>query len=62
MMRTEDEWCKAIVSVRDTYRYTGRGKTGLELHYKGRRCFRKAGDNGYCYQHNHLKTEPDFAL
>jgi len=50
-MINDDDCCKAIVSHRDTYRYTGRGKTGFELHYRRRQCKRKALVNGYCYQH-----------
>jgi len=51
-MTDDDNRCKATVSHRDTYRYTGRGKTGFELHYRSRKqCKRKALDNGYCWQH-----------
>uniref|UniRef100_A0A6H2A3J0 Uncharacterized protein n=1 Tax=viral metagenome TaxID=1070528 RepID=A0A6H2A3J0_9ZZZZ len=46
--------CKAIVYHRDTYRRTGRGKTGFELHYKSKPCKRKALDNGYCWQHQYM--------
>jgi len=43
--------CKMMVYVRDTYRRTGRGPSGFELHYERRQCKRKAQPNGYCWQH-----------
>jgi hypothetical protein len=43
--------CQAAVWHRDTYRYTGRGKTGFEMHYRREQCKRRAGSNGLCYQH-----------
>lgn len=43
--------CREYVYVRDTYRYTGRTKSGFELHYTRKRCSRKAGADGYCWQH-----------
>lgn len=45
------ERCGAIVWCRDTYRYTGRGRTGFEMHYTRRRCRRTALRRGRCYQH-----------
>lgn len=45
------EQCRAHIYVRDTYRRTGRGKTGFELHYARKQCARKAGACGYCWQH-----------
>ena len=45
------EKCKATVYHRDTYRYTGRGKSGFELYYRPRQCKRKAQLNGLCWQH-----------
>jgi hypothetical protein len=50
--------CQAIVYVRDTYRRTGRGKTGFELRYTERQCKRKAKINGLCVQHAKMKGEP----
>lgn len=43
--------CKAMIYVRDTYRYTGRGPHGFEMHYRKRQCSRPAGPQGYCWQH-----------
>ncbi len=44
--------CKVEVFIRDTYRYTGRGPTGFEMHYKERRCKRnQRPESLYCWQH-----------
>ncbi len=51
----ETNRCRAIVYVRDTYRRTGRGKSGFELHYDRRQCRRKPRENGYCWQHQPKK-------
>ena len=51
---SEAERCKATIWKRDTYRYTGRGKSGFEMHYNERRCSRSAVTNGYCKQHAEL--------
>ena len=53
----ETSKCEAIVYIRDTYRYTGRGKNGLELHYKRCRCKRDAQPNGYCWQHQDKRED-----
>lgn len=45
------EQCQAIVYHKDTYRRTGRGPSGFELHYKRERCKREAGTDGLCWQH-----------
>jgi hypothetical protein len=44
--------CKQMVSVRDTWRRTGRGEHGFEMHYRREQCgrFVKAEDE-YCWQH-----------
>jgi len=47
----DDQHCKAGVYHRDTYRRTGRTKSGFEMHYNLKQCRRKAGPDGYCYQH-----------
>lgn len=51
-VRKDETLCQAVVSVRDTYRSTGRGKGGFELHYLRRACQRrvKPGER-YCWQH-----------
>lgn len=43
--------CEMIVYVRDTYRRTGRGRSGFELHYTKRQCSRAAKVVGFCLQH-----------
>ncbi len=44
--------CKETVYIRDTYRYSGRGRSGFTMHYRRQQCSRKAkGDTGYCWQH-----------
>lgn len=46
-------YCRAVVWERDTYRRTGRGKTGFEMHYTRRQCKRKEmrGAGHLCAQH-----------
>jgi hypothetical protein len=51
------EQCHATVWDRDTYRYTGRGAHGFELHFKPRQCRRFAKANGLCHQHQHNYPE-----
>lgn len=53
MTLAEAERCQAAVYVRDCLRYTGRGKYGYEMHYNERRCKRRAGSNGVCWQHTY---------
>jgi hypothetical protein len=44
--------CQATVYVRDTYRRTGRGRSGFELHYTRRQCSRHCPEGEqYCWQH-----------
>jgi hypothetical protein len=43
--------CLYTVYVRDTYRRTGRGKSGFSMYYAERKCRRPAKPNGYCWQH-----------
>lgn len=43
--------CTALVYKRDTYRRTGRGKHGFEMHYNRCRCERKVAKDGRCWQH-----------
>lgn len=49
--------CQATIYKRDTYRRTGRGKTGFEMHYTQDTCSRTAKYDGYCWQHK--KEAPD---
>lgn len=51
--------CRETVYVRDTYRRTGRGKTGFEMHYIEQQCSRKAGPDGYCFQHPFSRAYKD---
>lgn len=46
-----DERCSAAIYKRDTYRYTGRSKSGFEMHYNRQQCSRKATKDGRCWQH-----------
>jgi hypothetical protein len=46
--------CRAKVWVKDTYRRTGRGLSGFEMHYTARQCKRLAKGCGYCLQHHQL--------
>jgi len=49
---TGDMQCKAVVYRRDTYRRTGRGRNGFEMHYERGRCTRAAADGmPLCRQH-----------
>ena len=51
--------CRAVVYRRDTYRYTGRGPDGFEVHYAKEQCRRKPGHgkNGdLCWQHAKLEA------
>ena len=45
------EQCREVVYRRDTYRRTGRGPTGFELHYRREQCTRKATYEIHCWQH-----------
>ena len=45
--------CCAAVWKRDTYRYTGRGVNGFEMHYTEKRCEHKATHGLFCWQHQH---------
>ena len=48
----KDGYCKAVVWKRDTYRRTGRTRSGFEMHYTRCQCSRRAtGLTGYCGQH-----------
>lgn len=52
--------CKMTVYRRDTYRRTGRGKTGLDLHYTKGQCARPARETGYCWQHEDEGTDQEW--
>jgi len=47
----EKNRCDEYIYKKDTYRYSGRGKTGFTMHYRKQRCSRKAIKNGKCWQH-----------
>lgn len=49
--------CEAIVHRKDTYRRTGRGRTGFEMHYTEGRCKRTAREGGLCRQHRKLEQQ-----
>jgi hypothetical protein len=47
--------CQAQIHKRDTYRRTGHGRTGFEMHYNKCQCSRAAVEDGRCKQHAHGK-------
>lgn len=50
--------CAASVWHRDTYRRTGRGRTGFELHYIEEQCKRKpVPGKRHCTQHGKIKRD-----
>lgn len=51
--------CRAKVYIRDTYRYTGRGKSRFEMHYTERQCRRTSSVDGYCKQHAAIACSRD---
>lgn len=53
----DEERCIVNVYIRDTYRRTGRGKSGFEMHYSKRRCSRKAVENDRCRQHQNVWSD-----
>ena len=52
---SEDQRCAEVIWRRDTYRYTGRGATGFQMHFTKRRCSRRPYKGGYCRQHARIK-------
>ncbi len=45
--------CEALVYERNTYRYTGRTRSGFEMHYNERQCKRKVrSGQRLCAQHS----------
>lgn len=48
--------CAAAVFIKDTYRRTGRGRHGFEMHYDRERCLRRATHGEWCWQHKHGYT------
>ncbi len=51
------EQCAATVWKHDTYRRTGRGKDGFEMHFYRCRCRHKATDGKWCWQHSNTDSE-----
>jgi hypothetical protein len=47
-----DARCRARVWKKDTYRRTGRTKSGFEMHYNPVRCSRRATNGDRCWQHS----------
>lgn len=47
--------CQATVWKRDTYRHTGRGKSGFSMHYDKCQCERPARFDNCCWQHKNKK-------
>ncbi len=54
-----EERCQAAVYKRDTYRRTGRGSSGFEMHFKRCRCERRAVTDGLCKQHAAIAMRRD---
>lgn len=49
---TDRPQCRALVHRKDTYRYTGRSKSGFEMHYQQGQCKRKSVEGSdLCRQH-----------
>lgn len=46
-----EDRCSARIWVKDTYRRTGRTKSGFEMHYTAKQCSRRAKSDGRCWQH-----------
>ena len=54
--------CPALIYKRDTYRRTGRGKNGFEMHYRKEQCSRTVVEGAkYCWQHR-KQTEQGYSL
>jgi hypothetical protein len=52
--------CAKEIYKRDTYRRTGRGKTGFEMHYNRTQCSRRAmPDSVLCWQHGDSARSAD---
>lgn len=43
--------CTATVWRREQYRYTGRSKSGFEMHYESHQCGNRAIAGGRCRRH-----------
>jgi hypothetical protein len=43
--------CRVVIYKRDTYRRTGRTKSGFEPHYTKEQCSRRATSGSRCWQH-----------
>lgn len=53
--------CRAKVWIKDTYRRTGRGKSGFEMHYNACQCKRKVAESdpyAHCWQHRQQVSPP----
>lgn len=55
--------CQALIRKRDTYRYTGRTKSGFEMHYTKEQCPFRAVKDGRCGKHprEDFRTDCSFA-
>lgn len=54
----KEKRCIKIIYIKDTYRYTGRGKGGFELHYSKRQCIRSPlKGTDFCWQHSNEYSE-----
>lgn len=53
----DHERCGKMVWIRDTYRYSGRGRGGFTMHYVHRQCSRRAQVEGLCWQHARMQEQ-----
>lgn len=61
MSENQKSRCLAVVYKRDTYRYTGRGRNGFEMHYTKCQCSFAARDgSNFCGKHSgkHIENQP----
>lgn len=56
VMRNEKK-CRILVHRKDTYRRTGRTKSGFEMHYSKGQCARAPKVDGMCLQHSRMKAQ-----
>lgn len=51
MSESRKSRCQAVIYKRDTHRYTGRGRSGFQMHYDKEQCSRAAKTGDLCGQH-----------
>jgi len=58
-MKEKRQRCTALVWHKDTYRRTGRGKSGFEMHYTKDQCSHAAVEYGRCKKHPRIRFPDD---